>query len=116
VNGNAFPRFGDGAQVREFTYVDDIVDANVLASGADIAPGTVCNVAGGGEITLSALIDLVSEIAGTPVKVDEQPAQPGDAMRNGGAIHRARALLGWEPRVSLRDGVAAQLAWHRSHG
>ena len=114
VRGDRFPRYGDGQQVREFTYVDDIVHANMLAVTADAPPGTTCNVAGGGEITLLGLIDLVGEVAGTPVQVDPQPAQPGDAFRNGGAIDRARALLRWEPRVSLREGVAAQLAWHRA--
>jgi nucleoside-diphosphate-sugar epimerase len=114
LGGDAFPRFGDGTQIREFTYVDDIVRANVAAVDADVAPGAYMNVAGGGEITLNELVALVGEVAGTEVKVDVQPAQPGDAYRNGGAIARAQALLGWEPQVSLRDGVAAQLDWHRS--
>jgi UDP-glucuronate 4-epimerase len=112
--GAAFPRFGDGTQVREFTYVDDIVAGNLAAASADVAPGTFCNLAGGGEITLNALIALVGELAGHPVALDEQPAMPGDAFRNGGAIDKARALLGWEPRVSLGDGIVAQLAWHRT--
>ncbi len=102
--------------MREFTYIDDIVRGNLAAAGADIVPGTVLNLGGGAEITLNELIGLVGELAGAPVKLDEQPAQPGDAFRNGGAIDRARTLLGWEPAVSLRDGVTAQLAWHRSRG
>jgi len=114
VRGATFPRYGDGTQIREFTFIDDIVRANLLAADADIAPGTYLNVAGGGEITLAELIALVGELAGTPVAVDEQSRQAGDAFRNGGAIDRARELLGWEPRVSLRDGIAAQLDWHRS--
>ncbi len=113
-HGAVFPRFGDGTQVREFTYIDDIVRGNLAAAGADVVPGTVLNLGGGAEITLNELIGLVGELAGAPVKLDEQPAQPGDAFRNGGAIDRARTLLGWEPAVSLRDGVMAQLAWHRS--
>jgi UDP-glucuronate 4-epimerase len=114
LRSTAFPRYGDGTQVREFTYVDDIVRANLLAAEADVAPGTYVNIAGGSEITLSQLIALVGDIAGAPVKINEEPAQPGDTMRNGGSIERAFALLGWEPRVSLADGVAAQLAWHRA--
>ncbi len=113
VHGTAFPRYGDGHQIREFTYVDDIVRANIAAAERDVAPGTYVNVAGGGEITLGALIGLVSDLAGAPIEIDEQPAQAGDAFRNGGAVERARELLGWEPRVPLRDGVATQLAWHR---
>ena len=114
VHGTRFPRYGDGSQIREFTYVDDIVRANLLAADVDVAPGTCVNIAGGGEITLAELITLVGDLAGSPVNIEAQPAQPGDARRNGGAIDDARELLGWEPRVTLRDGVAAQLAWHRT--
>jgi UDP-glucuronate 4-epimerase len=113
LRGDVFTRYGDGEQVREFTYVDDIVAANLAAADAGVAPGTYLNVAGGAEITLNALVALVEELAGAPVKLDLRPAAAGDARRNGGAIERARELLGWEPQVSLRDGIARQLAWHR---
>ena len=72
------------------------------------------NLAGGAEITLNDLIVLVGELAGAPVAVDPGPKMAGDSFRNGGAIDRARAVLGWAPNVSLRDGLAAQIAWHRS--
>ena len=114
IHGVPFPCYGDGSQIREFTFVDDIVRGNLLGAERDIAPGSCCNLAGGAEVTLSELIALVGELAGAPVKIDPQPRQAGDAFRNGGSISRARDLLGWAPRVSLRDGVVAQLAWHRS--
>lgn len=114
INGDAFPRYGDGSQIREFTYVDDIVRANLLAVDADVTPGTYLNISGGGEITLHDLIALVGECNGGPVNIDAQAKQAGDAFRNGGSIAQAQKLLGWEPQVSLRDGVAQQLAWHRS--
>jgi nucleoside-diphosphate-sugar epimerase len=110
----AFPRYGDGGQIREFTYVSDIVAGNLAASDVDVAPGATVNLAGGGEITLADLIVLVGEVAGAPVVVEERPAEPGDSRRNGGAVDRARDLLGWEPRVPLREGIEAQLAWHRA--
>ncbi len=110
--GASFPRFGDGKQVREFTYVSDIVAANLLAGDADVAPGTAVNIAGGGEITLNELIAMVGDLAGISVTIEDHPAQAGDARRNGGATERAQKLLGWEPSVSLRDGISAQLAWH----
>ncbi len=61
IHGTPFPRYGDGSQIREFTFVDDIVRGNLLATERDIAPGSYCNLAGGGEITLSDLIELVGE-------------------------------------------------------
>ena len=112
--GASFPRFGDGTQVREFTFVSDIVGANLAAADADIEAGTVANIAGGGEITLNELIAMVGDLAGTDVVVEDHPAQAGDAKRNGGSTDRAQALLAWTPKVSLRDGIAAQLAWHEA--
>jgi UDP-glucuronate 4-epimerase len=114
VDGSRFPRYGDGTQIREFTYVSDIVAGNLAAADGDVAPGTFVNLAGGAEITLNDLIALVGEIAGAPVAIDPGPKQAGDSFRNGGAIDRARELLGWSPQVSLRDGIAAQIAWHRA--
>ena len=112
--GASFPRFGDGEQVREFTDVSDVVAANLCAADADVANGTVVNIAGGGEITLNELIAMVGELADTEVVIENHPSQAGDAKRNGGATDKARELLGWEPTVSLRDGIAAQLAWHNA--
>lgn len=111
-SGSPFPRYGDGTQIREFTYIDDIVAGNLAAADADVAPGTFVNLAGGGEITLNDLIALVGDVAGREVVVDDQPAMPGDSFRNGGAIDLATKLLGWAPTVSLEDGLRAQYAWH----
>jgi nucleoside-diphosphate-sugar epimerase len=114
LRGTHFPRYGDGEQVREFTYVDDIVAGNLAAADADLDGAMFMNLAGGGEITLSALTALVEELSGSKIAIDEQEAKAGDARRNGGATDRAAELLGWKPNVALRDGVAAQLAWHRA--
>jgi nucleoside-diphosphate-sugar epimerase len=114
VDGSTFPRYGDGTQIREFTYVSDIVAGNLAAADCDVPPGTSVNLAGGAEITLNELIALVGDVAGAPVAVDPGPKQAGDSLRNGGAIDRARELLGWSPQVSLRDGIVAQIAWHRA--
>ena len=112
LTGANFPRFGDGTQIREFTYVSDIVASNLKAAEAEVASGTVMNIAGGGEITLNGLIELVGDLAEVEVMIEDHPSQAGDAKRNGGATERAHAMLEWSPQVSLRDGIAAQLAWH----
>ncbi len=113
LRGDRFPLFGDGRQVREFTYVADIVRANILAGTSDVTPGEVCNIAGGSEISIRDLIAMVAELAGVAIDVDEGPAAPGDVTRNSGATERAHRVLGWEPEIDLRTGVTAQLAWHR---
>lgn len=112
--GTPFPLFGDGHQRREFTAVDDVVAATMAAATADLVPGEVVNVAGGAETSLADLIDLVGDVIGRPVVVDRQPAATGDVARTGGSTERARALLGWSPLVGLREGIEAQVAWHRA--
>jgi nucleoside-diphosphate-sugar epimerase len=109
-----FARYGDGEQVREFTYVGDIVAGNLAAADADVAPGTYMNLAGGSEITLNGLIAMVEELSESKIAIDAADAKAGDARRNGGSTERAARLLGWKPSVSLREGIAHQLAWHRA--
>ena len=113
LRGEPFPLYGDGSAVRDFTYVDDVVAANLAAGTADVEPGTVLNVAGGGQTTMAELVDLVGAAVGRPVQVRREPAQAGDVRRTGGTIDRATALLGWEPVVDIATGVERQAAWHR---
>ncbi|MGI8777107.1 MAG: NAD-dependent epimerase/dehydratase family protein [Acidimicrobiales bacterium] len=108
----AFPLYGDGTQVRDFTYVGDVVAANLAAARAHVAAGTVINVAGGSSCTLAQLVDLVGGLVGRDVPLGRRPAQPGDVARTGGSIDRAADLLGWKPQVDLRAGVARQVEWH----
>lgn len=109
-----FPLYGDGSHVRDFTYVGDVVAANVAAAGADVSPGTVVNVCGGGSTVLRDVVHAVGDAVGAPVPIEQHPEQAGDVQRTGGSGVAARELLGWEPRTTLADGIAAQVAWHRS--
>ena len=114
VTGEPFPLFGDGTAVRDFTFVDDVVRANIAAASADVPAGTVLNIAGGSETTVTNLIELVGHIAGSPIAIERRSAQPGDVDRTGGAIERARSVLGWTPRIGLEDGIAAMVSWQRA--
>ncbi len=109
-----FSVFGDGTHVRDFTFVGDVVRANVLAATADVEPGTVVNVSGGASITVSSLLEVVGTVVGQAVPVVWNEGQPGDVLRTGGSIKRARALLAWEPQVTIEEGVARQAEWHRA--
>jgi UDP-glucuronate 4-epimerase len=109
-----FPLYGDGSHVRDFTFVGDVVRANVLAGTADVDPGTVVNVCAGGSTVLRDVIDAVGEAVGSPVPIEQHAEQPGDVQRTGGSNQAARKLLGWAPQTTLADGIAAQVAWHRS--
>lgn len=114
LDGSPFPLFGDGSHVRDFTFVGDVVRANVLATGADVDPGTVVNICAGGSTVMRDLIDAVGTAVGQPVVIDQRPEQPGDVHRTGGSNELARELLGWEPTTSLDEGIRAQVDWHRA--
>ena len=114
LSGGIFPVFGDGTQIRDFTFVGDVVDANLKAATAPTQPGAVINIAGGGSTTLAELIDAVGLAVGEPVPIERRPAQPGDVARTGGSIERAEDLLGWKPTTGIVAGVAAQVEWHRA--
>ena len=114
LDGRPFPLFGDGQQIRDFTYVDDIVRATMLGATADVEPATVVNASGGGSVTVMHLLDLVAHCVGRPVELDRREPQPGDVRETGGAIELAQTLLGWVPEVDLAEGVRRQVEWHRS--
>lgn len=114
IHQTPFPLFGDGSAVRDFTFVGDVVHANVLAGTADVAPGAVINICGGGATSMAKLIEVVGEAVGAAVPIDEQPTQKGDVDRTGGSNALASSLLGWTPATSSLDGVQAQVAWHRA--
>jgi UDP-glucuronate 4-epimerase len=109
--GGTLPVHGDGSQTREFTYVDDIVEANVRAGVASVEPGTVVNLSGGTSISVNEVLDLLEKIHGEPLQVKRGEPALGDVFRTGGSTERAKALLGWEPRVGIEDGLALEYDW-----
>ena len=112
LSGGTFPLYGDGSYSRSFTYVADVVEANLAALFVDgVPPGSVCNIAHDEAATVSELISLVQAATGRTLEVERRPAAAGDARRTGGSTDLARRLLGWSPSTPLADGVARQVAW-----
>jgi UDP-glucuronate 4-epimerase len=111
IAGQPLPIFGDGEQVRDFTFVGDIVAATLRAGRTDLTPGTILNVAGGSSVTVNVLVAMLEAITGRQLDVERLPEQPGDVRATGGSIDRARELLGWEPAVGLFHGLSAHHAW-----
>lgn len=112
--GSRFPLFGDGQQVRDFTYVNDVARATVLAGTLDIGPGHVLNVAGGSTTSMIDLIALIGDVIAADISIDHHPPQAGDVLRTGGSLDRTRAILRWTPETDLRTGIEAQVMWQRS--
>jgi UDP-glucuronate 4-epimerase len=113
LDGKAFPLFGDGSVSRSFTYINDVVEANLAALLSDAPSGSVCNIANESTASMTELIELVSSALGQPVHLDHLPAAAGDAERTGGSSDLAKQLLGWSPSTTLEEGVTEMVAWCR---
>jgi UDP-glucose 4-epimerase len=103
--GEPITVFGDGEQSRDFTYVANVVDATIAAAHADGANGRIFNVAASAPTTVNALADEIGAIVGKPVRKEYAPARAGDIRDSWADISAAREVLGWEPRVGLREGL-----------
>ena len=108
LDGRSIEVFGDGLQVRDFTYVSDAVAAT-MAAGMQGTVGGVYNVAGGTSASVLDVVEVLGSLLGGPVEVEHLPSIPGDARRTGADVARARAELGYEPQFTLEAGLAAQL-------
>jgi UDP-glucose 4-epimerase len=106
--------FGDGQQTRDFTYVSDVVQALVLAAQRPGVSGEVFNVGTGRGTSLLELVAALNRQLGTAVTPKHAEPRAGDIRHSRADIGKARAMLGYEPRVPFEDGLAQTLAWYRS--
>lgn len=104
---------GDGEQSRDFTYVDNVVHANLLALQAERLGGQVINVALGDRITLNQLYALIADAVGSDIEANHGDPRPGDVRHSQADITRARELLGYETRVSVSEGLKRTVEWYR---
>ena len=108
-SGEAVTLFGDGTQTRDFTYVGDIVEANMGAM--DASGSHVINVCGGSRISIIDLLELLQKTSGRPLHIEREPAAQGDAQHTFGDNSLAQRVLGFKPQTTLAEGVAAQWRW-----
>jgi UDP-N-acetylglucosamine/UDP-N-acetyl-alpha-D-glucosaminouronate 4-epimerase len=106
ARGHRIPIYGDGNQRRDFTYVDNVVDANLVAAEAEGANGLVLNVGTGRSTSVNELADVIGQLLDRPVGRDEHPPRAGEVRDSWADIARAGEVLGWKPRVSLEAGLA----------
>jgi len=106
------PVFGDGTTERDYTYVDDVLDGIVKA--LDRSRGyRIYNLGESRTISLRGLVDAIGRAVGRTPRIDWQPMQPGDVVRTYADVGRARAELGYDPRVGLEEGLERFVAWYR---
>lgn len=113
LDGRPVKVFGDGEQTRDFTYVDNVVEANILAGTrpADRVASQVVNVGAGDRTTLNQLIQLIREVSGREIQAEYEAPRAGDVRDSLASLDRVRAVLGYEPGVKLADGLRKTWEW-----
>jgi UDP-glucuronate 4-epimerase len=112
--GQPITLYGDGEQTRDFTFIDDAVQANLLAAERG-EPGGVYNIGGGSRISVNKVLELLGRLLDRPLKIERTPPQHGDVTHTYADTGRAAEGLGLRPKVSLEEGLAAEIEWFKAH-
>ncbi len=109
LRGEAITIYGDGEQTRDFTFVDDVIEANLAAARAPGATGRVYNIGGGCRTSINAVLRRLEQLVGRSLKLVHRPVQAGDPRHSSAATGRARQELSFKPRVTLEQGLPLQV-------
>jgi nucleoside-diphosphate-sugar epimerase len=107
--------FGDGTQSRDFTFIDNVVSANLLAANAPKLQGESVNIGGGASIDLNSLVDEINSLLGKHIQASYGPERPGDVKHSLADIHLAEKLIAYRPTVSFREGLRQTVEWFKRH-
>ncbi|SKA93766.1 Nucleoside-diphosphate-sugar epimerase [Agreia bicolorata] len=111
VSGTPISIYGSGEQVRDFTFVDDIVTALILSAQSNGVLPPVMNLSGGSSVSVNAVLDTIKRISGNELLVDYTSPVKGDVTRTGGDSSLALSELGWAPETPLSEGLRRHLEW-----
>ena len=107
--------YGDGEQSRDFTYIDNNVEANLLAARVKESHGEVINIACGDRITVNEIIAMINEIVGRNVKANYVPTRKGDVKHSQADIALAAKVIGYKPVVGFREGLEKAIVWYKEN-
>ncbi|MCZ6655421.1 MAG: SDR family oxidoreductase [Planctomycetota bacterium] len=107
--------YGDGKQTRDFTHIDNVVEANMLAAVAKTTRGQVINVACGQSVTINQVINTINKLLGTDLKPRYTPPRAGDVMHSLADVTLAREVIGFEPHLMFEDGLARAIEWYKAN-
>jgi UDP-glucose 4-epimerase len=107
--------YGDGEQTRDFTYIDNVIHANLLAARAKSVSGQVVNIACGQRISVNQIIGLINQILGRNVPIQYQPTRAGDVKHSLASIDQAKAVIGYQPVVLFEEGLHKAIAWYKTN-
>ncbi|MFO7733327.1 MAG: SDR family oxidoreductase [Candidatus Aminicenantes bacterium] len=105
--------YGDGEQSRDFIYVKNVVEANLLAAGSSGGGGEAVNIACGRRMTVNALLGAVNGALGSGVEADHVAPRPGDIVHSTADIGKARRVIGYEPKIAFMEGLRETVAWYK---
>lgn len=109
-----YPVFGDGEQSRDFTYVENVVNANLRAGYAELDDSAVINIAGGARTTLNQIIAYLNELTHQNLPTQYNPVRAGDVQHSHADITRAQELLGYDPTVDVREGLCRTVEYYKN--
>lgn len=107
--------FGDGEQSRDFCYIDNVVNANLLAAEAERVSGEIVNIACGERVTINAIIAMINELLNTSIEPDYQDPRAGDVLHSLADLAAARRVIGYNPSVMFADGLRQSIDWYREN-
>ena len=112
LNGKQPTIYGDGEQSRDFTYISNVVDANLRAAESDRAIGHVINIANGERVTINEVFEMVKKLTGhADAQADYAPSRAGDVRDSLADLSLAKSLLGYQPQVGLEEGLSLTIDW-----
>ena len=107
------PVYGDGSSMRDYTYIDDIVDGIISAISYDKSLFEIINLGGGSAVTLKELIETIEDATGIKAKLNFMPMQPGDVEKTAADLSKAAKLLNFSPKVTFKEGIKKYLEWRK---
>lgn len=107
--------YGDGEQSRDFTYIDNNIESNLLAARVKESHGEVVNIACGDRITVNEIIAMINEIVGKDVKANYVPSRKGDVKHSQADISLAEKVIGYKPVVGFREGLEKAIVWYKEN-
>jgi len=111
LNNKEINVFGNGKQTRDFTYISDIIDANIKALDCSCSPGEVFNIGGGSRISVNDTIKIIEELSGKKAKIKYMENQKGDVAHTSADIEKAGKMLGYKPKIRIEEGLGKEYEW-----
>ena len=108
------PVYGDGTTMRDYTYIDDIVNGIMSAINYDKTPYEIINLGGGSPVTLNEMIATIEKVLGKKAKIERLPMQPGDVDRTVADITKAKRLLNYNPQTTFEEGIRKFIEWRNN--